>query len=40
VQSHTAAALPALLRELKSHGYSVVHVIFGSAQEAAAHAPR
>jgi peptidoglycan/xylan/chitin deacetylase (PgdA/CDA1 family) len=40
VQSHTAAALPSLLRELKSRGYSVVHVVFGSAQEAAAHAPR
>jgi peptidoglycan-N-acetylglucosamine deacetylase len=39
VQAHTAAALPKFLRELKSHGYSVVHVVFGSAEEAAAHAP-
>lgn len=38
VQAHTAAALPKFLRELKSHGYSVVHVVFGSAKEAAAHA--
>ena len=38
VQAHTAAALPKFLRELKSHGYRVVHVVFGSAKEAAAHA--
>jgi peptidoglycan/xylan/chitin deacetylase (PgdA/CDA1 family) len=39
VQSHTAAALPKLLSELKTKGYNVVHVVFGSAKEAAAHAP-
>lgn len=39
VQTHTAAALPKFLRELKSHGYSVVHVVFGTAKEAAAHTP-
>jgi peptidoglycan-N-acetylglucosamine deacetylase len=38
VQSHTAAALPKFLEELKSHGYSVVHVVYSSAREAAAHA--
>jgi peptidoglycan/xylan/chitin deacetylase (PgdA/CDA1 family) len=38
VQEHTAAALPALLRELKSRGYGVVHTVFGHAQEATAHA--
>jgi peptidoglycan/xylan/chitin deacetylase (PgdA/CDA1 family) len=38
VQSHTAAALPTLLSELKLQGYSVVHVVSGSAKEAAAHA--
>ena len=39
VQAHTAAALPKFFRELKSHGYSIVHVVFGDAKEAAAHAP-
>jgi peptidoglycan/xylan/chitin deacetylase (PgdA/CDA1 family) len=39
VQSHTAAALPKFLEELKSRGYSVVHVVFGNAKEAAARAP-
>jgi peptidoglycan-N-acetylglucosamine deacetylase len=39
VQGHTAAAMPELLQQLKTHGYSVVHVIFGNAKEAAAHAP-
>ena len=39
VQSHTAAALPKSLEELKSRGYSVVHVVFGNAKEAAARAP-
>ncbi len=39
VQSHTAAALPKFLEALKSGGYSVVHVVYGSAKEAAAHAP-
>jgi peptidoglycan/xylan/chitin deacetylase (PgdA/CDA1 family) len=39
VQGHTAAAMPELLHELKTHGYSVVHVVSGSAREAAAHAP-
>ena len=39
VQGHTAAAMPQLLQELKTHGYSVVHVVPGSAREAAAHAP-
>jgi peptidoglycan/xylan/chitin deacetylase (PgdA/CDA1 family) len=29
VQSHTAAALPRLLSELKTKGYSVVHVVSG-----------
>lgn len=36
VQLHTAAAMPKFLDELKSHGYSVVHVVYGSAKEAAA----
>jgi peptidoglycan/xylan/chitin deacetylase (PgdA/CDA1 family) len=39
VQSHTAAALPTFLEALKSGGYSVVHVVYGSAKEATAHAP-
>jgi peptidoglycan/xylan/chitin deacetylase (PgdA/CDA1 family) len=39
VQLHTAAALPKLMTELKTKGYNVVHVVFGSAKEAAAHAP-
>jgi peptidoglycan-N-acetylglucosamine deacetylase len=39
VQGHTATAMPELLQQLKTHGYSVVHVVFGSAMEAAAHAP-
>ena len=39
VQAHTAAALPTLLNELEINGYRVVHVVFGSAKEAAAHAP-
>lgn len=34
-QPHTASALPKLLSELKSHGYSVVHVVYGRASEAA-----
>jgi peptidoglycan/xylan/chitin deacetylase (PgdA/CDA1 family) len=38
VQSHTAAALPKFLEALKSGGYSVVHAVYGSAKEAAAHA--
>jgi peptidoglycan-N-acetylglucosamine deacetylase len=38
VQLHTAAALPKFLEALKSGGYSVVHVVYGSAKEAAAHA--
>ena len=38
VQSHTAAALPKILDELKSHGYRVVHVVFGNAREATARA--
>jgi peptidoglycan/xylan/chitin deacetylase (PgdA/CDA1 family) len=37
VQSHTAAAIPQLLHELKERNYSVVHVVYGSAKEAAAH---
>jgi peptidoglycan/xylan/chitin deacetylase (PgdA/CDA1 family) len=37
VQSHTAAAIPRLLDELKAHGFSVVHTIYGSAKEASAH---
>jgi peptidoglycan-N-acetylglucosamine deacetylase len=37
VQSHTAAAMPQLLDQLKTHGFSVVHTIYGSAKEAAAH---
>jgi peptidoglycan/xylan/chitin deacetylase (PgdA/CDA1 family) len=36
VQIHTAAALSKLLSELKSHGYNVVHVVYGSAKEATA----
>ena len=39
VQSHTAAALPQLLHELKEHNYNVVHVVYGSAKVAAAHPP-
>jgi peptidoglycan-N-acetylglucosamine deacetylase len=39
VQSHTAAALPELLSELKTKDYNVVHVVFASAKEAAAQAP-
>jgi peptidoglycan/xylan/chitin deacetylase (PgdA/CDA1 family) len=39
VQGHTAAAMPELLQQLKANGYSVVHVVFGSAKEAAAHTP-
>ena len=39
VQAHTAAALPTLLNELKINGYRAVHVVFGNAKEAAAHAP-
>jgi peptidoglycan/xylan/chitin deacetylase (PgdA/CDA1 family) len=38
VQSHTAAAIPQLLHELKTRDYNVVHVVYGSAKEAAAHA--
>jgi peptidoglycan-N-acetylglucosamine deacetylase len=37
VQSHTAAAIPQLLQELKMRDYNVVHVVYGSAKEAAAH---
>lgn len=37
VQSPTAAAIPQLLHELKMRDYSVVHVVYGSAIEAAAH---
>ncbi len=37
VQSHTAAAIPQLLHELKMRDYSVVHVVYGSAREATAH---
>jgi peptidoglycan/xylan/chitin deacetylase (PgdA/CDA1 family) len=37
VQSHTAAAIPQLLRELKERNYNVVHVVYGRATEAAAH---
>ena len=37
VQSHTAAAIPQLLHELKERKYNVVHVVYGSAKEAAAH---
>jgi peptidoglycan/xylan/chitin deacetylase (PgdA/CDA1 family) len=37
VQSHTAAAVPQLLHELKDRKYNVVHTIYGSAKEAAAH---
>jgi peptidoglycan/xylan/chitin deacetylase (PgdA/CDA1 family) len=36
VQGHTAAALPKFLEALKQQGYSVVHVVYGSAKEAAA----
>lgn len=32
VQPHTAAAIPKLLRELKSRGYSIVHVVVGKAE--------
>jgi peptidoglycan/xylan/chitin deacetylase (PgdA/CDA1 family) len=39
VRGHTAAAMPELLQQLKTHGYSVVHVVFGTAREAAAHTP-
>jgi hypothetical protein len=35
VQSHTAEELPMLLSELKSHGDSVVHVVFAKAREVA-----
>jgi peptidoglycan/xylan/chitin deacetylase (PgdA/CDA1 family) len=38
VQSHTAAAVPQLLSELKTGGYGVVQVVFGTAKEAAGHA--
>jgi peptidoglycan/xylan/chitin deacetylase (PgdA/CDA1 family) len=38
VQMHTAAALPAFLEALNAGGYRVVHVVFGNAKEAAAHA--
>jgi peptidoglycan-N-acetylglucosamine deacetylase len=34
VQSHTAAALPQLLSELKLNGYHVVHVVYGNSKEA------
>jgi peptidoglycan/xylan/chitin deacetylase (PgdA/CDA1 family) len=37
VQPHTAAAIPQLLHELKMRDYTVVHVVYGSAKEAAAH---
>ena len=37
VQSHTAGAIPQLLHELKERNYKVVHVVYGSAIEAAAH---
>jgi peptidoglycan/xylan/chitin deacetylase (PgdA/CDA1 family) len=36
VQLHTAAALPKLFNALKSSGYKVVHVVYGSAKEASA----
>jgi peptidoglycan/xylan/chitin deacetylase (PgdA/CDA1 family) len=36
VQWHTAAALPKLLGELKSHGYSIAHVVYGKAAQASA----
>jgi peptidoglycan/xylan/chitin deacetylase (PgdA/CDA1 family) len=39
VQGHTAAAMPELLQQLKTQGYSAVHVVFGNAKEAAARAP-
>jgi peptidoglycan-N-acetylglucosamine deacetylase len=35
VQPHTAAAVPMLLEALKSHGYSIVHVVAGNAQASA-----
>ena len=35
VQSHTAAAIPKLLVALKSHGYSIVHVMAGKAEASA-----
>ena len=37
VQLHTADALPKLFNALKASGYKVVHVVYGSAKEAAAH---
>jgi peptidoglycan/xylan/chitin deacetylase (PgdA/CDA1 family) len=37
VQSHTAAAIPQLLHELKERHYHVVHTVYGRATEAAAH---
>jgi peptidoglycan/xylan/chitin deacetylase (PgdA/CDA1 family) len=39
VQEHTAAAMPQFLNALKVGGYRVVHVVFGSAQEAAVRVP-
>ncbi len=35
VQPHTAAAIPKLLVELKSRGYSIVHVVAGKAEASA-----
>ena len=35
VQPHTAAAVPKLLVALKSHGYSIVHVMAGKAEASA-----
>jgi hypothetical protein len=32
VQPHTAVAIPKLLNELKSHGYSIVQVVAGRAE--------
>jgi peptidoglycan-N-acetylglucosamine deacetylase len=39
VQGHTATAMPELLRELKTHGYNVVHVVPGNGREATAATP-
>jgi peptidoglycan/xylan/chitin deacetylase (PgdA/CDA1 family) len=36
VQPHTAAAVPMLLSELKARGYTIAHVVYGKAEEAAA----
>jgi peptidoglycan/xylan/chitin deacetylase (PgdA/CDA1 family) len=35
VQPHTAAAVPKLLSQLKSRGYSIAHVVLGKAQASA-----